>query len=328
MIIELISAFALIFVAEMGDKTQLIAMSFATKYKLKQVIIGILIGSFFNHAIAVYFGYRLQQAIPLDILGLFAGIVFILFSLWNLKTEDAEGGSSNKYGPIITVAIAFFIGELGDKTQLTAFILSSESNYPLFTLLGTTLGMGVTGIIGILLGIKLGKKVPEIYIKVISSFVFLIFGTIKIYSNFVLIPYPILFVLVGTILYLIVFAYLYVPLYRSSKGEVLSVYLQQAESLKKIYQELSKKVDNICLDCNVCASDQCLIGLAKKVINDAKNGITDEYASKLPFDDKKYDEEKVLLAYQLVVKTLNEYPKDKSLLKLKRHFENILDDNS
>jgi hypothetical protein len=238
--------------------------------------------------------------------------------------DEAEEGTLHKYGPIITVAFAFFIGELGDKTQLTAFVLSSESNYPFFTLIGTTLGMAITGMLGILLGIKLGKKVPEIYIKVASSIVFFIFGVIKINGSMHLIPYTAYFAIIGFAIYISVFSYLFIPLLKSSRSKFLSGYLKQAETLKQIYDELSKKVDDICLNCRVCGKNKCLIGLTKKIINDAKNGSHPVEQYSLPMDEKNYNIEKVKLAYHLVVKTLNDFPKDKTLLNLKQNFEKIL----
>ena len=238
--------------------------------------------------------------------------------------DKAEEGNMHKYGPIITVALAFFIGELGDKTQLTAFVLSSESNYPLFTLFGTTLGMAITGMLGILLGIKLGKKVPEIYIKVASSLVFFIFGTIKINGSIHLLPYTFYFIFIGFAVYILIFTYLFIPLLKSSRSKVLSGYLKQAEILKQIYAELSKKVDDICLNCQVCRKSECLIGLTKKIINDAKNDSHPMQKYNLPMDEKNYNVEKVKLAYHLVIKTLNDYPKDKALLNLRKSFEKIL----
>lgn len=90
-----------------------------------------------------------------------------------LSDSDTEEIDHNKgMHPVLTVALAFFIGELGDKTQLTAMTLSSEGNYPLFILIGTTLGMVATSAMGIFIGSKIGDKVPDIAIKIVSSLVF------------------------------------------------------------------------------------------------------------------------------------------------------------
>jgi putative Ca2+/H+ antiporter (TMEM165/GDT1 family) len=116
----MLKAFMLIFVAEMGDKTQILAMAFATKYPVKKVLLGIFIGAFLNHGLAVLFGSYLSQIIPISSLQIIAGFAFVGFALWTLYSDDEEEEETKKYklGPIFTVSLAFFLGELGDKTQL------------------------------------------------------------------------------------------------------------------------------------------------------------------------------------------------------------------
>ncbi len=182
MITELIRAFFLIFAAEMGDKTQIIAMTFATQYKVKEVLVGVFLGVFLNHGLAIVLGRYISRLIPMGWIELIAGIMFVIFGLLALKEEKGESSGNKKvFGPIITVALAFFIGELGDKTQLTAMTLAAEGNYPFFILAGTILGMIVTSGLGIFVGNKIGEKIPDIFIKVISSLVFVFFGTLKLY---------------------------------------------------------------------------------------------------------------------------------------------------
>ena len=154
MIREFLKAFLLIFAAEMGDKTQIIAMTFATQYKVKEVLLGVFLGVFFNHGIAILLGRYLSKLISMDWIQLIAGFMFVLFGLLALKEEKLEDKKEKNYGPIITVALAFFVGELGDKTQLTAMTLSAEGKYPVFILLGTTLGMIATSGLGIYVGVK------------------------------------------------------------------------------------------------------------------------------------------------------------------------------
>lgn len=183
MITELIRAFLLIFAAEMGDKTQIIAMTFATQYKVKEVLAGVFLGVFLNHGLAIVLGRYISRLIPMGWIQLIAGIMFVIFGLLSLKEEKEESSENKKgFGPIITVALAFFIGELGDKTQLTAMTLAAEGNYPFFILAGTILGMIATSGLGIFIGSKIGEKIPDIFIKVISSLVFVFFGTLKLYK--------------------------------------------------------------------------------------------------------------------------------------------------
>ncbi|WFD10146.1 TMEM165/GDT1 family protein [Tepidibacter hydrothermalis] len=182
---EFIKAFVLITLAEMGDKTQLLALAFASKFKPLYVLVGIFIGAFLNHGLAIALGNYISKLVPIEQVQLFASLLFIFFGLWSLRLDigdDEDEDIDSKYGPIFTVAFAFFIGELGDKTQLTAMTLGANSSYPLLVLLGTVTGMIVTGGLGIIVGKLLGKKIPEVTMKIIASFVFMFFGTIGLYT--------------------------------------------------------------------------------------------------------------------------------------------------
>jgi putative Ca2+/H+ antiporter (TMEM165/GDT1 family) len=182
---EFIKAFLLIFIAEIGDKTQILALAYATKYNGLKVLTGVFIGVLLNHAIAVIAGVFLSSMIPLNYVRIVAAFAFIIFGLWSLKNDGNENEEEKKYsyGAIMTVAITFFVGELGDKTQLTALTLSSTSKYPIAILMGTVTGMLVISGIGIIVGIVLGKKIPQSFIKYISGFVFIIFGVISLMNS-------------------------------------------------------------------------------------------------------------------------------------------------
>ncbi|MCG8482932.1 MAG: TMEM165/GDT1 family protein [Clostridia bacterium] len=181
---ELLNAFILIFIAEMGDKTQLLAMAFATKYPVKKVLLGIFIGILINHGLAVCLGCYISSLIPVDTVKMIAGLAFVGFALWSLKSEEEDDENQKlkcSFGPVCTVATVFFIGELGDKTQLTAITLATDANNILVVLGGTVLGMMVTGVIGILVGKKLGNKVHTFLLKIIAATVFMFFGLTKLY---------------------------------------------------------------------------------------------------------------------------------------------------
>lgn len=181
-----LSAFMLIFFAEMGDKTQLLALAFATKFKMRQVLIGVAVGAFLNHGIAILLASFVSQFTSTGIIQLIASALFIVFGLMSMKLEfedEEEEASELKFGPIITVALSFFIGELGDKTQLSAMALGLKSPHPFITLLGTTSGMIVVSLIGIIVGKLIGKKIPEVTMKFIAAFIFLGFGVFGIYES-------------------------------------------------------------------------------------------------------------------------------------------------
>ncbi len=180
-----IKAMLLVVVAEMGDKTQLLAIAMASKYKASKVMIGVFIATVLNHALAVMVGNYLNRFIDFNIIKIVAGISFLIFGLWTIRGDslDEEENKKSKFGPIVTVAIAFFIAEMGDKTQLMTIAIAAESSKPLFILMGTTVGMLIADGIGILGGAWLAKNVSPSLIKWIAGIVFLIFGTLSLHSS-------------------------------------------------------------------------------------------------------------------------------------------------
>lgn len=205
-----IKALFLVVVAEIGDKTQLLAMAMASKYKAKQVLIGVFIATVLNHALAVAVGSYLGNFIPMDTVKIVAAISFLIFGLWTLRGDkiDEDDEKKSSFGPIVTVAIAFFIAEMGDKTQLMTIAISAENNQPLNILMGTTAGMMIADGIGIIGGAWMCKHVPEKYIKWMAGIVFVFFGTLTLYnsvpSSFITLTYIIpYFLILGLLIYLI-----------------------------------------------------------------------------------------------------------------------------
>jgi len=203
---DIITAMLWVVAAEMGDKTQLLAMAMASKYKVRQVMLGVLVATILNHALAVTFGSLLSTIIPMDIVKIVAGISFLVFGLWTLRGDkiDADDMKKVKFGPVVTVGIAFFLAEMGDKTQLMTIALAAKSSFPVLVLVGTTLGMLIADGIGILGGAWMCKHIPEKYIKWGAGIVFLFFGTLTLFKaapNLLLNPiYLILYFVVLSIL--------------------------------------------------------------------------------------------------------------------------------
>jgi putative Ca2+/H+ antiporter (TMEM165/GDT1 family) len=164
--------------AEMGDKTQLLAMAFATRFAAGTVLAAVFLATLCNHALAVAAGRVLVTVVPVDAIALAAALSFILFGLWTLRGDALEGEDQrrSRFGPLVTVAIAFFLAELGDKTQLATISLAVKYENPLGVLLGTTAGMLVADSIGIVLGVVLGKRLPDALIRWASAATFMAFG--------------------------------------------------------------------------------------------------------------------------------------------------------
>ncbi len=177
-----VSSFFLIAIAEMGDKTQLVALSFATKYKPTKVLLGIFIGTIVVHLFSVIIGEKVSAFIPIFYLKILIGLSFIGFGIWTLRGDTCDGREKkgNKLGPIATVAIAFFLAELGDKTQLATISLAARYHSFMGVWLGSTFGMVAADGIAIVVGIIAGKKLPEKLIKYVSTAIFIIFGTLII----------------------------------------------------------------------------------------------------------------------------------------------------
>ena len=178
------ASFIFVVLAEMGDKTQLLAMAFAAKYKAYQVLLAVFIATLLNHALAVMAGRFLTTIIPLDIISFIAAVSFVIFGLWTIRGDKLEGEDkrASKFGPVFTVAIAFFLAEMGDKTQLATISLAVEYSSMLNVLMGTTLGMVVADAIGIILGIVMKKHIPQKSIRWVSAAIFVLFGLIGIYK--------------------------------------------------------------------------------------------------------------------------------------------------
>lgn len=178
------ASFIFVVLAEMGDKTQLLAMAFATRYSASKVLIAVFLATVINHALAVAVGRFLTIIIPIHIISLVAALSFIVFGLWTIKGDqlDGEDKKISRFGPIVTVGIAFFLAEMGDKTQLATISLAVQYQSMLNVLMGTTLGMLVADGIGIVVGIVLRKHLPERSIKWFSAIVFILFGFVGVYS--------------------------------------------------------------------------------------------------------------------------------------------------
>ncbi|TCL37175.1 putative Ca2+/H+ antiporter (TMEM165/GDT1 family) [Anaerospora hongkongensis] len=175
---------AFVVLAEMGDKTQLLAMAFATRYRWQTVMWGVFVATVVNHLFAVIVGTYLTQIIPMQYIQIAAAVSFIIFGLWTIRGDELNGEDKvSKYGPFWTVAIAFFIAEMGDKTQLATVALAAQFNSVVPVWLGTTTGMMIADGIGIIIGIVLGKRIPERMVKWAAAMIFIFFGLFGLYES-------------------------------------------------------------------------------------------------------------------------------------------------
>lgn len=172
---------------EMGDKTQLLAMAFAARIRVYKVMLGVLIATLLNHILAVAVGTLLAR-VPgwQGWVQLGASILFILFGLWALAgdTDDGNRTKRSRFGDVATVATAFFIAEMGDKTQLATIALSAKyPSIPLTVLAGTTLGMLIADGFGILVGCVLNRRLPDRAVRFFTAAAFIGFGLWSLWES-------------------------------------------------------------------------------------------------------------------------------------------------
>ncbi len=178
------ASFLLIVLAEMGDKTQFLAMSFATRYNAFKVLFAVFLATMASFAITVAIGQLLTTIVPMDVISLAASLSFIGFGLWTLRSEKPknEDKKISRFGTVGTVFLAFFIAEFGDKTQLATISLAAQYQNAVSVFTGATLGMLLADGIGIIAGVVLGKHIPQKTIKWVSTTIFLIFGLAGVYE--------------------------------------------------------------------------------------------------------------------------------------------------
>ena len=179
-----IASFVLVVLAEMGDKTQFLAMSFATRHNVYKVILGISIAILACFAITVAVGQLLTTIIPIDIISLAASLSFIGFGLWTIRGDKlkSENKKPSRFGITTTVAIAFFIAEFGDKTQLATISLVAQYQNAISVFVGASIAMLVADGLGIIVGVVFCKRIPEKTFKWLSATIFVIFGLAGLYE--------------------------------------------------------------------------------------------------------------------------------------------------
>ena len=173
-------SFAVVFVAELGDKSQLMALTFATRFRPWPVLIGITVATAVVHLASVGIGYGLGAALPTGWISLVAGLAFLGFGAWTLRgdtlTEVERGRAERATGSAIwAVGIAFFLAELGDKTMLATITLATQHGW-FGTWVGSTVGMVAADALAIGVGRLLGRHLPEGIVKYGAAGLFAIFG--------------------------------------------------------------------------------------------------------------------------------------------------------
>jgi putative Ca2+/H+ antiporter (TMEM165/GDT1 family) len=175
----------LVAVAEIGDKTQLLSFVLAARLRKPGAIIaGIFVATVLNHALAGSVGVWLAQMISPQWLPWITGMVFIAFGLWTLHPDSLDDDPKmHKAGAFVTTTIAFFIAEMGDKTQLATVALGAQFQGALVAVvMGTTVGMMLANVPAVLIGERLAQRLPLTTIRWIAAALFIATGALTIWG--------------------------------------------------------------------------------------------------------------------------------------------------
>ncbi|MBW6517121.1 MAG: TMEM165/GDT1 family protein [ANME-2 cluster archaeon] len=176
-----LATFSLIALAEMGDKTQLIAIALSTRYSRTHVFAGLLTAFIVLTALAVGVGEVVVTFISPRIIGIVAGVLFIAFGVIALlmdDDDDAELNNSKTHGAFMTAFSLIALAELGDKTEIAVIALSAQYHAPVMVFLGAVLGLGLVSALGVAIGGKLQTIVPMDKLRIGSGILFLVFGVL------------------------------------------------------------------------------------------------------------------------------------------------------
>jgi len=180
-------SFGVIFLAELGDKSQLMALAFAARFPAVPVLVAITAATALVHLGSVALGATVALALPTNVISIVAGVAFLVFAGWTLRgdrlDESDEARANQTTGSVIlTVGTAFFLAELGDKTMLATVTLATHED-ALGTWLGSTAGMVAADAIAIGLGKVLGTRLPDRAIRIGAAVAFVVFGVILIWQG-------------------------------------------------------------------------------------------------------------------------------------------------
>ncbi len=196
---SLFVAMGLVFVAELGDKTQIVALGFGARHRLAPVLTGVVVTYMCTNLLSVLIGGLLGATLPTRAIGLVGGLLFLGFAVWTLRSgqsdsaaeaeaetetarlEAAESGTGDRT-VVLAVASAMFVAELGDKTMLATATLAADGN-PVLVWIGATTGIVLAGALGVFVGRFFGARLPERATRVGSAVLFVAVGLGLILTN-------------------------------------------------------------------------------------------------------------------------------------------------
>ena len=190
MITTVLISTGVVALAEMGDKTQLLAFLLAARFKKPvPIILGILLATIVNHGFAGALGAWITTLLSPNTLGWILGISFIAMAIWTLKPdeiEEDEAKIAGRFGVFGATTITFFLAEMGDKTQIATVALAANYSSVILVVIGTTLGLMIADVPAVFIGTKFAQKVSMKLVHGIAAAVFAVLGVITLLNVTVL----------------------------------------------------------------------------------------------------------------------------------------------
>lgn len=175
---------SIVALAEMGDKTQLLALVLAARFRKPwPIVLGIFVATVLNHALAGAAGAWVTTVLGPQVLRWVLGVSFIAMAVWMLipdKLDDGETGNAPRLGVFGTTVLAFFLAEMGDKTQIATVMLAAQYNAYAWVVAGTTLGMMLANAPVVWLGERVTRLVPLRVVHVVSALIFAGLGVLAL----------------------------------------------------------------------------------------------------------------------------------------------------
>jgi putative Ca2+/H+ antiporter (TMEM165/GDT1 family) len=172
--------------AEIGDKTQLLAFILAARFKRPvPIIIGILCATLVNHGMAGALGAWITTVVSPEIMRWVVGISFLAMAIWTLipdKIEEEETQIAKHFGVFGATLVSFFLAEMGDKTQIATVALAAHYGSPLMVVAGTTLGMLLADVPAVFVGNKFAEKIPMKLVHSIAAGIFAVMGLLTLFK--------------------------------------------------------------------------------------------------------------------------------------------------
>lgn len=170
--------------AEMGDKTQLLAFILATRFKKPlPIIAGIFVATLLNHGLAGALGSWITTHLSDNTLRWILGISFIAMAIWTLipdKIEEDETQIAKNFGVFGATLVTFFLAEMGDKTQIATVVMAAQFSSAVLVVIGTTIGMLIADVPAVFLGNKFAAKIPMKWIHGIAAGIFALLGVLTL----------------------------------------------------------------------------------------------------------------------------------------------------